>query len=171
MLITYTAEGTEPEVWDVDLNKLMNAESEAIEKRTGMTYTEFGDALQRGSVSAMHALLWVLRKRKIPTLEYGQVQFTTDEVSLELGLAEKITARDQMRQALAAGTIDVDRRELARSVLAEVEAEIAAEQPEASADVEGAEAPKDSLPEPSSGSSGGLHSLPTSVSIPGTSTG
>ena len=79
----YSPEGAEPRSWEFDPTKLMSPECMAIEKLTGLTYAEWLGAVERGSMGAIHALLFVLMKRDNPTLEADQVQFSLSEVEMQ----------------------------------------------------------------------------------------
>lgn len=103
MQFVYKPDGVEPRKWDFAPEKLMNVESEAIERVTKMTYTEWGHAVERGSVTALHALLWVLMKRSDPTLTYDAVQFSLAEVDFELSDEESAEALSAMDARVAAG--------------------------------------------------------------------
>jgi hypothetical protein len=80
----YKPEGATPKKWDFDPSKLMSPEAIAIERLTGMTFGEWQDALSRGSMLALQALLYVLLKRETPTLKFDDVQFCNDDVDVEL---------------------------------------------------------------------------------------
>jgi hypothetical protein len=84
MQFVYKPEGAEPKRWPFDADKLMSPEAEAIERHTKMTYGEWTDAVTRGSVLALHGLLYVLLKRSIPTLKWDEVQFNLTELDFEL---------------------------------------------------------------------------------------
>lgn len=96
MFFVYKPEGVEPLRWEFEPQKLMSPESEAIEKLTRMTFTEWLDAVARNSVTAIHALLYVLLKRKEPTLAYADVQFSMSEIAFEYDDDEKKTIRDSL---------------------------------------------------------------------------
>lgn len=81
--IIYTPEGADALSWDFDPDKLLSPECMTIERMTGQTYAEWLDALGRGSMGAVHALLYVLMKRDRPTLAADQVQFSLSEVDVE----------------------------------------------------------------------------------------
>lgn len=92
MQFTYTPDGVAPEdakVWEFTPGKLMSPEAEAIERLTGMTFAEWQRNLDRGSVVAFHALLYIFLKRADPTLRYEQVVFSMSEVVLDLDDREK----------------------------------------------------------------------------------
>lgn len=173
MKFRYSPEGAEPKEWPFKANKLLNAEAEEIERRTAMTFGEWAAALERQSMRAFHALLYVMLKRENPTLQWDQVVFSGSEVELELELDEMVDARDKVRQQLNSGDFDDGRREQAAAALAALDAEIAEqahgepEAPETPVLAAGEEPPKAS---PSSGRHGGPPSPLTSISGPVSST-
>lgn len=88
-------EGGQVQQWDVDFDRFLSCEAEAIEKVTGLGFMkEFPAALDRGSVLAMRALLWVLQKRAHPTLKWADVQFTLDQLDVQPDRDELIRARE-----------------------------------------------------------------------------
>lgn len=90
MIFTYHPEGSdEPTSWTVDLGKLRVQEMIAIEKRSGLKYgTEFKQAVMLGGAEARLALLWTLRRRKEHTLKFDDIDFSDEEVKLEMDTAE-----------------------------------------------------------------------------------
>ena len=84
MRFVYTPEGADPISWDYNPTRLMSPEAEAIERHTGMTFGEFTVACGRGSMLAIHGLLYVLLKRQHPTLKFDEVQFCIDEIDFEV---------------------------------------------------------------------------------------
>jgi hypothetical protein len=69
------------EVYDFDMTRITNVEGMAIEKVTGKTYVEWAEAMQAGSMLAVTALVWIVRKRQEPTLQFEQVEFS--QISME----------------------------------------------------------------------------------------
>lgn len=92
--ITYAPEGAEPVSWEFAPDKLLNVEAMEIEKRTGMTFVQWGQELGRGSMTALTALLYVLMRRSRPSLKFEEVQFSMTEVTIE-------TDKDEAGQVLA----------------------------------------------------------------------
>lgn len=120
MQFTYRPEGVdEPLVWDYDPDKIMNAEAEAIERRTGMEFAVWSEKLLSGSITATHGLLWVLLKRENPTLKYDQVVFATGEVSLSFTADERAKLRRELMDKRDREGLEPEEAEL----LADVEAE------------------------------------------------
>lgn len=89
MYLVYQPEGSdEPTRWPYNPRKLMSAEREAIERRCGMTFAEFTQAVLKGSSLARRALLWVMLKRDHPTMKFDDVEFAWDELKLEYSVQE-----------------------------------------------------------------------------------
>lgn len=86
MKFSYKPEGAdEPRVWDFDPSHMKSSEMMAVERLTGMTWAEWIDACARGSMIAVHALLYVLLKRDMPSLKPDEVEFELDEVDITGG--------------------------------------------------------------------------------------
>lgn len=119
MFLSYTPEDGEPQRWEFQPNKIRSQEAEAIEKRTGWDWGEFGKHLLSGSVLARRALLWTYQRRVHPTLRFEDVDFATGEVILELDKEEL----QQQRDALAdSETIGAEEKATALALLdAEIE--------------------------------------------------
>jgi hypothetical protein len=62
-------------IYEFDENTADNIELMAIERVTGMTTTEWADAVTRGSMLGITALIWTGPRRNEPTLEFGDVHF------------------------------------------------------------------------------------------------
>lgn len=101
MKFVYTPEGAKPKSWDFKPEKLMNVECEAIERRTGFAFGDFVDAIGKGSMLAIHGLLWVLLKRENPTLAWDAVQFCLDEIDFEAEDGERAEARTLLEEKAA----------------------------------------------------------------------
>jgi len=102
----YAPEGADPKKWDFAPEKLMSPEAEAIERNTGMTYAEWGTAVTKGSVLALHGLLFVLLKRDIPTIKWDDVQFSMSELDFELDDEETAEALAGLEAKAAKGDLD-----------------------------------------------------------------
>lgn len=85
MYLRYQPEGSsEPTIYKYDPKKMMSAEREALEKKTGLTYEQFHTKLVEGSSVCRRALLWVMIKRTAAGTRYEDVDFAWGEC--ELGL-------------------------------------------------------------------------------------
>lgn len=116
--LTYTPEGAEPKVWDFSFGRLLSPERIAIEKLTGLGWTEVQRGFFENRGVVVHALLWIMLKRDIPTLRADQVEFCDDEIELDLTDDEVAEAVEGMR---AAGDLTREQAE----ALAEMEARLA----------------------------------------------
>lgn len=101
MHFVYKPEGAEPQRWEFDPDKLMSPEAEAIERHTGMDYSEWARRVGSGSMLALHGLLFVMLKRTEPTLRWDQVVFSIGDVDFELTDEETREARDRLRAKAA----------------------------------------------------------------------
>jgi len=81
--LTYSPEGADPRTWEVPLERLLSSEAMAIERVTKMSYGEWKQAVWKNSMTAVHALLWVLMKRESPTLKPEQLEFCEADIELD----------------------------------------------------------------------------------------
>ncbi|MEU9285963.1 hypothetical protein AB0D57_14865 [Streptomyces sp. NPDC048275] len=98
MKVTYTPEDNEEQVFNYNPNKLMSAEREALEKRTGMSFNDFAMGVLRGNALCRRALLHVLLKRQHPTLRFDDVDFCWDEFKVEMTKGEIELAVERLRE-------------------------------------------------------------------------
>jgi hypothetical protein len=117
--LVYTPEGSdEPQRWKYLPKKLMSAEREMLERRTGMNFTEFTQAVVKGNSVCRRALLFMYLKRSHPTTRYEDVDFAWDELTLEHSQGELL----KMRETVA----DTTPPHLLEAVLEKLDAEIEA---------------------------------------------
>lgn len=83
MYLVYTPDGQEPQRFPYNPRKMMSPEMEAIERVTGRGFSQFTTEVLQGNALCRRALLWVLQKRKHPTLKFAEVEFAWDELKLE----------------------------------------------------------------------------------------
>jgi hypothetical protein len=113
VIIRYVEDGTE-RVWDnFKPDRMMSPEAEVIEKITGMSFTEWGQALLNGRVLAGRALVFVLKKREDPTIRFRDVAFPVGDLKVDLDEDEK----KLVREALATADLDDEEREQALAAL------------------------------------------------------
>ncbi|MDX2705799.1 hypothetical protein PV350_23485 [Streptomyces sp. PA03-6a] len=98
MKVTYSPEDGDEVVFDYNPNKLMSAEREAAEKRTGKTFTDFAQGVLAGDSTCRRVLLFILRKRTDPTLNYADVDFAWDELKVEMTKGEIQIAAEKLRE-------------------------------------------------------------------------
>lgn len=116
MYLIYQPEGEdEPQRFLYKPQKLMSAEREALERRSRLDFADFTKSVLNGNALCRRALLWVLLKRKHPTLKFEDVDFAWDELKLEYSKQEYELMREQM---LAKGNVDPEQLE-------QIDAEIA----------------------------------------------
>lgn len=99
----YTPEGAEPMSWPWEPDRLMNDEAEAIERATGLKWSEFKTAIRQDSVIAIHGLLWVMLRREVDGLKYHEVKFSMSEISFELDDDEWAAWRDLITAGIRRG--------------------------------------------------------------------
>lgn len=81
--VVYTPEGGSRRQWEIDLQNPAWDITFATEKATGWPWGEFSTKISAGSVIALRALLWTLRRRDEPKLSIDAVQVTFSEVAVE----------------------------------------------------------------------------------------
>lgn len=98
MKVTYTPEDGDEQVFDYNPNKLLSAEREALEKRTGRSFNEFAMGVLKGNALCRRALLHVLQKRQHPTIAFDDVDFCWDELKVEMTKGEITLAVARLRE-------------------------------------------------------------------------
>lgn len=102
MYLVYQPEGDEqPQRWKYNPRKLMSAERELLERKTGKNFTEFTKDVVAGSSVCRRALLYVFLKRAHAKLRYEDVDFAWDELRLEYSKGELQQIRDEVADALS----------------------------------------------------------------------
>jgi hypothetical protein len=96
--VTYRPDDGDEQVFDYNPNKLMSAEREALEKRTGMSFQQFAMGVLRGHSLCRRALLHVLLKRQHPGIAFDDVDFCWDELTVEMTKGEITLAVERMRE-------------------------------------------------------------------------
>lgn len=95
MRITFSPDGVEPVTWDFQPDKLLMSEAAAIEKVTGLGFTDWLGSLGTLSGDSMRALVWVLSKRTDPTLRFSAVDFPVGALAME---ADEDELAEQLEQ-------------------------------------------------------------------------
>lgn len=119
MFLIYKPEDGEEQRWPFSPKKVRAAEAEAIEKRTGWDYEEFGLHLVKGSVLARRALLWTYLRRVHHNLRFEDVDFAVGEVELEFDKDELRTMREQISEQRFAS--EADRESMLSAIDAQIE--------------------------------------------------
>lgn len=112
--LTYSPEGADPKVWDFTFGRIKFGERAAIEKATGLGWSAVQSGFWQNRADVIHAFLWVLLKRDIPTLRATEVDFFDDEIEVDLTDDEAREARVRLKEK---GELDEDEVE----ALAEIE--------------------------------------------------
>ncbi|MFI8278521.1 hypothetical protein ACIGBH_27345 [Streptomyces sp. NPDC085929] len=96
MYLVYRPDGSdEPQRWEYNPRKIMSAEREALEKRTGKDFSDFTKAVANGNSGCRRALLHMYLKRSHPGIRYEDVDFAWDELTLVQTRAELQFIREQ----------------------------------------------------------------------------
>lgn len=101
MYLVYKPEGSdEPQRFKYHPQKLMSAEREMLERRTGQDFSDFTKAVINGNSGARRALLFMYLKREHPTTKYEDVDFAWDELTLEYSKGEYLKMREDAAENL-----------------------------------------------------------------------
>lgn len=130
--LTYTPDGSDkPKVWEFSFGRLLSPERIAVEKQTGMGWAAVQQGFFQNSGVVIHAVLWVLLKRDLPSLRADEVVFCDDEIDFDLTDAE---AAEMARALRRLPHLDDESAE----ALAELEKRVGS-----NADATGGDAPKE----------------------------
>ncbi|WP_405695298.1 hypothetical protein OHA99_09440 [Streptomyces coelicoflavus] len=98
MRVTYSPEDGDEQTFDYNPNRLLSAEREALEKRTGRAFNQFAMGVLKGDALCRRALLHVLLKRQHPTISFDDVDFCWDELTVEMTKGEISLAVERLRE-------------------------------------------------------------------------
>lgn len=89
MLVKYMPEGQEkPTEWDFNPDRVRVTEAEMIEKRSGLSWSKWVEAIQAGNANARRVLLWHLQKKTHHTLRLEDVDFCMGELEIDYSLTD-----------------------------------------------------------------------------------
>jgi hypothetical protein len=118
MYLVYQPEGSEePTRFRYNPKKLMSAEREMLERKTGKDFSDFTTAVLSGNSLCRRALLYMFLKRQHPSVKWDDVDFAWDELKLEYSRQELA----QMREAVAENTSGEERENTLASLDREIE--------------------------------------------------
>lgn len=101
MFLIYHPEGSEePTRFKYNPRKLMSAEREMLERKTGKDFSDFTSAVLSGNSLCRRALLYMYLKREHPGIKWDGVDFAWDELKLEYSKQELL----KMREAVSENT-------------------------------------------------------------------
>lgn len=97
MFLVYHPEGQdEPTRWLYDPLKLMSAEREELERRTGLrSFVKVHAGVLEGDSLCRRALLHMFLKRDHPKLRFEDVDFAWGELDIDLSRSELVEAREK----------------------------------------------------------------------------
>lgn len=99
MILIYSPAEGDVQRWNYDPNRLMSAEREALEKRTGRDFSGFTEGVIEGSSVCRRALLHMFLKRAHPGVRYEDVDFCWDQLELQFSKQEYQAMRDAISQS------------------------------------------------------------------------
>lgn len=97
MIIIYRPDDGEEQRWDLEDIKVTFAEARAAERVGGFKWVQVQEELAQGSINALQAAVWVLRKRTEPTLAHSDLDdLPVGSVDVQFAPAEKAIMRAQI---------------------------------------------------------------------------
>jgi hypothetical protein len=121
MYLIYQPEGSdEPQRFKYNPRKLMSAEREALERRTGKDFSDFTASVLSGNSVCRRALLHMFLKRVHGVVKYEDVDFAWDELKLEYSKQEYLLMREKIVETAAgeelAARLEVIDREIETAI-------------------------------------------------------
>lgn len=118
MYLVYQPEGSEePTRFKYNPRRLMSAEREMLERKSGKDFSDFTAAVLSGNSVCRRALLYMFLKRQHPTVKWDDVDFAWDELKLEYSRQELA----KMRETVAENTSGEERENTLASLDKEIE--------------------------------------------------
>jgi len=69
--------------YDFDIEGMSNRDAIAVERVTGNTFGEWAERLKAGSMEAVTALVWIIRRQSDPGLKFNDVEFPIASLSMD----------------------------------------------------------------------------------------
>lgn len=117
MFLVYTPDEGDEQRYFYNPNKLMSPEMEAIERVTDRNWTVFTADVVQGNALCRRALLWVMQKRVHPTLKFGDVSMSWEQVKLEYSREELMSMIESVRDSGAGAQQAVAIEQLERDLI------------------------------------------------------
>ncbi|KAB8162919.1 hypothetical protein FH609_004110 [Streptomyces sp. 3MP-14] len=103
MYLVYQPEGQdEPTRWKYLPKKLRSVDREELERRSGMNFSDFTQAVVQGNSLCRRALLFMFMRRDHPKLRFDDVDFAWDELTLEYSRGELTRMREEAAKSAPA---------------------------------------------------------------------
>ncbi|WP_326597747.1 hypothetical protein [Streptomyces sp. NBC_01803] len=103
MYLVHHPEGQEePTRYKYLPRKLRAVDREELERRSGMNFAEFTQAVVQGNALCRRALLFMFQRRDHPSLRFDDVDFAWDELKLEYSRGELAKMREGIEQSVPA---------------------------------------------------------------------
>ncbi len=102
-LLIHIGKGAGRKTYTYEEEAVTTAEAILIEDETGLSWTEFKDAIQRNSVKAVVALVWVLRLREEPGLPLEQVVFKLGDLDSDAVDSEPTAPKEDSFEEIPPG--------------------------------------------------------------------
>lgn len=76
------------QVYQLDPNDIENTEAIEIEEQAGYMYLDWIEALNNRSMKAISVLVWIVKSRDDPAVNFGDVKFRLSELKFEIVTGE-----------------------------------------------------------------------------------
>lgn len=101
MYLVYHPEGQEePKRFEYNPRKLMSAEREMLERKSGKNFSEFTADVLKGNSRDRRCLLFMYLKREAPGIRFEDVDFMWDELRLEHSKQELQMMREKIEETM-----------------------------------------------------------------------
>lgn len=164
MIIVYTPAGGEPEHYDASSLKV--SEASIVSRTIDMKWAEIKESLQADDVDAMRGIVWVLKKRRQPSLRFGEFDPGVEEMTTRFDKDEAVRVIENGLAVVEEQGDDVDPEVVGRALAGLVEACADPEHAQALVDARLAAGPKEPAEDeqPSGQPTTGASETPTSAS-------
>ena len=92
--------------YEFDADRMTNLEAIGIEKVTGLYFAEWTEALGKGSMLAVNALVWTIRRRSEPTLKYSDMKYELASIEIEREDEDETAEVEGKEEAPAGGDVN-----------------------------------------------------------------
>lgn len=96
MFVTYSPNGSKPQVWRHSPHDMLSAEQDMVEKHAGTTFAAWTVDVIQGSARARRVLLWLLLRREHRGIRFIDVDFRWSELAVEPSKQELAATRKAM---------------------------------------------------------------------------
>lgn len=120
MIIVYTPADGEPEHYDA--NSLKVSEASIVSRTIDMKWAAIKESLQEDDVDAMRGIVWVLKKRSLPSLRFGEFDPGVNEMTTRFDKDEAVNVIENALSVVDEQGDDVSTEAVHRALAGLVEA-------------------------------------------------